>query len=290
MAPVFCLSRPILNRVRGRPLSIAVRETIRGGGNLQRDFFVGRVLLASHKLGVNAVSSEKFSVRPRLHDLSLLQNKNAVCIDHARKAVRNNEGCPAFHEPAQSFLYERLVLGVDTGERLVKHENGRIHEQGASDGDALPLTAGKSRAALTDNSLIAVGQCHNENMRIGGAGGSFNFRLRCLRSGETQIFRHSAVKEIGILGNDRDMAAQETGDRSRRSDRREEYGPFVDRRNGASMTQGSTYRPTWPHDSEFFTLTQRKGNIAQRRTKAVLIAEGNVLEADFRLEKTGRNG
>ena len=149
-------------------------------------------------------------MRAGLHDLSLLQNKNAVRIDHARKAVRNNECCPAFHEPAQSFLYEHLVLGVDTGERLVEHENGCIHEQGASDGDALPLTAGESSAPLTDESLIAVGQCHNEIMRIGGAGGSFDFLLRCLRFGETQIFRHGAIKKIGILGDDRDMSAQET--------------------------------------------------------------------------------
>ena len=90
-------------------------------------------------------------MRTRLHDLSLLKNKNAVRVDHARKAMRNNECCPAFHEPAQSFLYEHLVLGVDTGERLVEHENGCIHEQGSSDGDALPLTAGESSAPLADD-------------------------------------------------------------------------------------------------------------------------------------------
>ena len=47
-------------------------------------------------------------------------------------------------------------------------------------------------------------------MGIGGASGRFNCLLRCLRLGETEIFRHRAIKKIGILGDDCDMPPQET--------------------------------------------------------------------------------
>src|ERR1043166_468828 len=110
----------------------------------------------------------------RFYDSPLVQNENPVGIDSARKAVRNDQRCPSFHEPAQSLLYKDFVLSIDTRERLVEHENRRVFKQGAGDGDPLPLAAGKSSAPLADDSFVTVGQSHNKIVGIGGAGGGFD--------------------------------------------------------------------------------------------------------------------
>ena len=131
-------------------------------------------------------------------------------VDHARKTVRDNQCCPAFHQPVQSLLYDRLVLRINAGERFVEHQNRRILEQSASDGDTLPLTAGESGAALADESFVALGQRTNKIVRVGGAGGGFDFLLRRLGLGKAQVLRHGAVEKISVLSDHCDMTAQKT--------------------------------------------------------------------------------
>ena len=40
-------------------------------------------------------------------------------------------------EPRERLLHERLALGVEVARRLVEHEHARVHEDRASDRDAL---------------------------------------------------------------------------------------------------------------------------------------------------------
>src|SRR5262245_52813248 len=226
-------------------------------------------------------------MRTRLHDFPLLENENAVRIDHARKTVRDNQRCSPFHEPAQSLLYKDLVLGINAGQRLVKHENGGILEKGASDGDTLPLTAGESRSTLTNDSFITVGQRHDETMRISGAGRGFDFLLGCLWSGKTQVLRHSAIKKICVLSDHSDMPAQETEGQIAQV-------PIAKKDTTLLRIQKTEYqrherrftRSTRPHNPEFFALAKSEGNIMKHRTQPVLIAEGNVLETYFRLKQS----
>ena len=55
-----------------------------------------------------------------------------------------------FYEPGKSLLNGSFVLQVQTGGGLVQQNDGRILQEGAGDGNALTLTAGKSAAILAD--------------------------------------------------------------------------------------------------------------------------------------------
>ena len=57
----------------------------------------------------------------------------------------------ALHQPVERLLDHRLVFGVDRGQRLVEHQDRRVAQQGAGDGDALALAAGEADAALADH-------------------------------------------------------------------------------------------------------------------------------------------
>ena len=91
--------------------------------------------------------------------------------------MRQDQRGAAGHQPVQRLLDHRLVLGVDRGQRLVQHQDRRVAQQRAGDGDALALAAGEPCAAFADHRLIAVGQRLDEVVRVGGAGGGGDLRL-----------------------------------------------------------------------------------------------------------------
>src|SRR5438309_2095115 len=58
-------------------------------------------------------------------------------------------------------------VGVEAAGGLVEQEDGRVAQDGAGDGDALPLAAGQLHAALADAGLVAVGERRDEVVGVG---------------------------------------------------------------------------------------------------------------------------
>ena len=53
-------------------------------------------------------------------------------------------------------LHGALGFGVEGTGRFVEDENGRVLHDGARDGEALALAAGKHRAPLADDGVVAL--------------------------------------------------------------------------------------------------------------------------------------
>ena len=85
--------------------------------------------------------------------------------------MREDQRRAALHQPIERLLDDRLVLGVDRGERLVEDQDGGVAEQRAGDGDALALATGQPDAALAHHRLIALRQARDELVGVGAAGG-----------------------------------------------------------------------------------------------------------------------
>ena len=76
-----------------------------------------------------------------LGDLAGVEHQDAVGADDAGQAVRQDQcGAPG-HQPVERLLDDRLVLGVDGRERFVQHQDRRVTQQRAGDGEALALAA-----------------------------------------------------------------------------------------------------------------------------------------------------
>jgi hypothetical protein len=80
-------------------------------------------------------------VGPALRDPPAVEDEEAVRSDHAREAVREDEGGASLHQAVERFLDDRLVLGVDGGERLVEDQDRSVAQQRPGDRDALALSA-----------------------------------------------------------------------------------------------------------------------------------------------------
>src|SRR5437588_7474397 len=91
------------------------------------------------QFAVVAIAGDQFIVGPKLHDAPTMKHGDAIGIAYSRYAVRNKNRGAALHHVAQ--MVENLVfsLGVNTGERIVQHENPRIADERACNGRALLL-------------------------------------------------------------------------------------------------------------------------------------------------------
>ena len=76
-----------------------------------------------------------------LGDPAVLEREDTVGADHAGKAMGEDQRRTPLHQPIERLLDHRLVPGVHCRKRLVEHQDGRIAQQRAGDGDALALTA-----------------------------------------------------------------------------------------------------------------------------------------------------
>ena len=93
--------------------------------------------------------------------------------------MRDNENRFILNQTRQCFLNRCFILDIQTGGGLVQQDDGCILQEGAGDGNALTLTAGKSAAVLTDvgiplvrqlfGKFVAVCQlCRRKDLLVGG--------------------------------------------------------------------------------------------------------------------------
>src|SRR6185437_2964916 len=87
-----------------------------------------------------------------------VQHGDAIGVADSRNAMRDENRRPSLHHLAEVVQYLVFGLGVDTGERVIEHQNPQIADEGASDRGALLLASGESYAALADNGFVLFGK------------------------------------------------------------------------------------------------------------------------------------
>jgi hypothetical protein len=108
-------------------------------------------------------------VRAALDDAAAVHDQDLVGAADGGQAVRDDEGGAALPQPAEAVADERLALAVQARCRLVEDQDARVRDDGAGDGDALPLAAGQLDAALADDGVVAVLEAVDELVRVGDA-------------------------------------------------------------------------------------------------------------------------
>src|SRR5207253_5749600 len=95
-------------------------------------------------------------VRAALDDHALLEHDNLVGADDRREPMRDHERGAVARYPIKRILDFLLGMAVERRGGLVEQQDRRTFENGAGDGDALLLAAGKFQAALTHLRLVGL--------------------------------------------------------------------------------------------------------------------------------------
>src|SRR5437773_400567 len=114
--------------------------------------------------------------------------------------MSNHQRGAARHESPHIALDGTLRFGVQSAGRLVEDQNGWIAVNGARNGDALFLAAGKSEAGFTAAGLVSQRQPGDEIMGVGhlrGAEHAIKVGLRVAKGDVTneRVGEHKIVLE-----------------------------------------------------------------------------------------------
>ena len=86
------------------------------------------------------------------------------------------------------LLDARLGLDVERAGRLVEHQDRRVLQDGAGNGDALALAAGQLAAALAGTRVVAVALGEDEVLRRRGLGGGMDLVVASRSSRPMRMF------------------------------------------------------------------------------------------------------
>src|SRR6185437_6666640 len=157
---------------------------------------------------ISAQVAHQILVGANIGDNPIFQHHDAVGMAHGGKAVSDDNNGAAAHQVAQGGLHQGLRLAVQGGGGFIQNQDGSILEQGAGDGDALALAAGKAHAALPDHCLITLRQSLNKVVGQGGLSRLHHALMWNPGLAISDVVAHRVVEEHCFLGDDSDLGPQ----------------------------------------------------------------------------------
>ena len=108
------------------------------------------VELQPREAGVEPVLGDEFGVGSLLDDSSVLHHQDPVGGQNGGEAVGDDQRGAALHQPVERLLHQDFIFSVERRSGFVQQQDRRVLENGAGDGEALPLATRKRHAALAE--------------------------------------------------------------------------------------------------------------------------------------------
>lgn len=110
------------------------------------------------EIRINAAPGQKLFMSSRLGHPAVLQHNDVVRAHNGLKPVGNDDDRLFRYQSGDRLLDQYLILRVEGCGCLVQQDDGRILQKRPCNRNALLLTAGECRAALSHDGLVAIGK------------------------------------------------------------------------------------------------------------------------------------
>ena len=143
-----------------------------------------------------------------LDDLSILQNHDGVGVPHGGETVGDHEGGPFCHQTIHALLDVLFCSRIDRTRRLIEDQDRRLGYRRSRDIKKLPLALAQVRAVALKNGVIALWKPHDKGMGRCHLRRLNDLFIGGIQSSVTDVFHDRPRKQMGVLKNHGDMAAQ----------------------------------------------------------------------------------
>jgi hypothetical protein len=116
-------------------------------------------------------------VRAALDNPAAVDHQDQVGRQDGAQAVGDDDAGAPGHHPLERILDQRFGFAVQVAGGLVQHQDARVFEDHARQGDALLLAAAQAVAALAHDRVVAVRQPGDEVVDVGRAAAASIFGL-----------------------------------------------------------------------------------------------------------------
>src|SRR5579864_6339092 len=195
------LANANLEQIMRHLLSVLAKKCYSENGLSFRDTFG----LNFVQIRISAVGCKQLVVSSLLDDLSISNDKDQVGAANSAQMMRNQHGSSALHQAIQRFHHGLFGLGIEARRGLVENKNRGVANDGARDGDALPLSSGEGRAALANHGGISFGQLFNEFFRVGQLRGANDFFMAGVRLSVGNVVRNCGAEKQSLLKDKADL-------------------------------------------------------------------------------------
>ena len=143
-----------------------------------------------------------------LDDAAVFQHHDHIGVLYGGEAVGDDENGASLHQTVHAPLYHGFGMGVDAGGGFVEDHHRRIRYRRPGDGDELALTLAQFLAAAADDGIVALGQTGDKAVGVGQLRRGDDLFIGGVEAAVTDVVRHRAGKEEGILEHDAEGAAE----------------------------------------------------------------------------------
>ena len=111
----------------------------------------------------------------------------------------NDESRPALHQADERGIQLRLCNGIESGHWFIENQDGRVAQNRACQGDALPLAPRKVDSTFAHKRIVAMRQLHDETMGLGSLRCRDDLLKARLGFAVGDVFSNGSAKEDGLL-------------------------------------------------------------------------------------------
>ena len=137
-----------------------------------------------------------------------VEHGHAVGQGEGGSAVGDEQRGAALRQHAQRLVDGRLGGGVDRGGGVVEHEDPRVGEHRAGQGDALALPARQREPALADEGVVAVGELVDERVHLGRTGRGADLLVARVGAAVGDVGADAVGEQERLLEHHAQLAAQ----------------------------------------------------------------------------------
>ena len=143
-----------------------------------------------------------------LDDAALVHDHDAVCVADGGQTVGDNKSSTSTHEGVHAILHQLLSAGIDGRGGLIQDEHRRVGHSSPGNGNELPLTLGQVGSVPGEHGVVSVRQAADKAVCVGQLGRRLTLLVGGLQVAVADVFQYRAGKQVGILEDDAQGAAQ----------------------------------------------------------------------------------
>ena len=154
-----------------------------------------------------SVALKELLVRSSFLYLALVQDKDLIGVGDGAESMGNDEHSASVRQGRESFLDVLLGFRVKGGSGFVEHDDPRILQDCASNGNTLLLSTRQTESTLSDLCFILVGEGEDFLVDAGRPASFIHLLVSCLGICVLKIVHQCLVEKNSVLGNNADVTA-----------------------------------------------------------------------------------
>ena len=134
-----------------------------------------------------------------LNDISVLHDKNQICILNGRKSVGDNKAGPSLHQVIHSLLDLHFCSCINGRCGLIQDQDLIVCQDRSCNGKQLLLPLRNITGLLIQDHLITAGLLHDKVVDMGRFCCCDHLFIRCVQPSVADIFHNGSGKQPGVL-------------------------------------------------------------------------------------------